>query len=139
MSNERTQCRSFARGHSLRTSPSAGLNGDRVNDSGPGLVVLYRWRLNPGSEASFTEAWSRITLSLRRDAGSLGSRLHRGSDGLWYGYAQWPDDTARQRAFAQSLDPKAGAQMRAAIAESLPEVLLTPVSDFLVLPGAFGP
>jgi len=101
-------------------------------------VVLYRWRLHPGSEAAFTEAWSRITVSLRRDAGSLGSRLHRGSDGLWYGYAQWPDDAVRQRAFAQSLDPEASAQMRAAIAESFPEVLLEPVSDLLVLPGTFG-
>lgn len=109
-----------------------------MNDSGPGLVVLYRWRLHPGAEASFTEAWSRITESLRSHAGSLGSRLHRGSDGLWYGYAQWPDDAARQRAFAQLLDPEAGAQMRAAVAESFPEVLLEPVSDFLVLPSAFG-
>jgi hypothetical protein len=89
-------------------------------------------------EASFTEAWSRITLSLRSDAGSLGSRLHRGSDGLWYGYAQWPDDAVRQRAIAQSRDPEASAQMRAAIAESFPEVLLAPISDFLILPGASG-
>jgi quinol monooxygenase YgiN len=102
--------------------------------SGPGLVVLYRWRLHPGAEASFTAAWSRVTASLRRDAGSLGSRLHRGSDGLWYGYAQWPDEATRQRAFATPLDPEASTRMRAAIAESLPEVRLTPVADFLVLP-----
>ena len=105
-----------------------------MSDSGPGLVVLYRWRLHPGSEESFTEAWSRITQSLRSHAGSLGSRLHRGSDGLWYGYAQWPNDEVRQRAFALPLDPEAAAQMRAAVAESFPEVLLEPVSDFLVPP-----
>lgn len=116
------------------------MNGHRAapGESCPGLVVLYRWRLHPGSEASFTEAWSRITESLRSQAGSQGSRLHRGSDGLWYGYAQWPDDAARQRAFAQPLDPESGARMLAAIAESFPEVLLTPVADFLVLPGASG-
>ena len=107
-------------------------------ESGPGLVVLYRWRLRPGSEVSFTEAWSHITESLRSQSGSLGSRLHRGSDGLWYGYAQWPDDAARQRAFALPLDPDASAQMRDAIAESFPEVLLAPISDFLVLPGSSG-
>ena len=105
-------------------------------ESGPGLVVLYRWRLRPGSEVSFTEAWSHITESLRSQSGSLGSRLHRGSDVLWYGYAQWPDDGVRQRAFAQSVDPEASAQMRAAIAESFPEIQLTPVADFLVLPRA---
>ena len=109
-----------------------------MENHGPKLVVLYRWRLRPGSEASFIEAWSRVTESLRSRAGSLGSRLHRGNDGIWYGYAQWPNDETRQRAFAQSLDPVASAQMRAAVAESLPEVLLEPVSDYLVLPHAIG-
>jgi len=109
-----------------------------VINPGPGLVVLYRWRLHPGSEASFIEAWSRVTELLRSHAGSLGSRLHRGNDGIWYGYAQWPNDQTRQCAFAQSLDPAALTQMRAAIAESLPEVLLEPVSDFLVLPHELG-
>ena len=109
-----------------------------MSNRGPGLVVLYRWRLHPGSEAAFTEAWSRVTESLRSRAGSLGSRLHRGSDGLWYGYAQWPNDEVRHRAFAQSLDPESSAQMRAAVAESFPEVLLEPVSDFLVLPPPIG-
>jgi hypothetical protein len=102
--------------------------------SGPGLVVLYRWRLHPGREASFVDAWSRVTGQLRDEGGSLGSRLHRGGDGLWYGYAQWPDDATRQRAFALSLDPAASAEMRAAIAESLPEVVLESVADYLILP-----
>lgn len=97
------------------------------------FVVLYRWRLVPGSEEAFADAWSRITVLLR-GAGSHGSRLHRGSDGLWYAYAQWPDDATRQRAFAHPRDPAASAQMRAAIAESLPEVVLETVRDHLVLP-----
>jgi len=102
------------------------------------LVVLYRWRLHPDRESSFIEAWSRMTELLRRAGGSLGSRLHRGSDGIWYGYAQWPNDEVRQRAFSQALDPAASAQMRAAVAESLPEVVLESVSDFLVLPSEPG-
>lgn len=101
---------------------------------GPGLVVLYRWRLHAGSESAFVEAWSRITALLRDEGGSFGSRLHRGGDGLWYGYAQWPSDEARQQAFAKSLDADASATMRAAIAESLPEIVLESVSDYLVLP-----
>ena len=107
-----------------------------MENHGPKLVVLYRWGLRPGSEASFIEAWSRVTELLRSRAGSLGSRLHRGNDDIWYGDAQWPSDATRQRAFAQPLDPVASAQMRAAVAESLPEILLEPVSDYLVLPHA---
>jgi hypothetical protein len=34
--------------------------------------------------------------------------------------------------------PAAAAQMRSAVAESFPEVLLEPVSDYLVLPHAIG-
>lgn len=105
-----------------------------MSGRGPGLVVLYRWRLHPGSEPSFVAAWSRVTEILRSEGGSLGSRLHKGSDGLWYAYAQWPDDATRQRAFAQQVDPAASAHMRNAIAESFPALLLEPVSDFLVLP-----
>ena len=52
-----------------------------------------------------------------------------------YGYAQWPSSQAREQAFALgSVDPIAGKQMREAIAESLAEIVLEPVSDFLVAP-----
>jgi hypothetical protein len=107
-----------------------------MNHRRPGYVVLYRWRLRPGHESSFVAAWSRITQSLRDDGGSLGSRLHRGTDGIWYGYAQWPDSETRQRAFACLRDESVTAQMRAAVAESLPEIELAPVADFLILPDA---
>jgi hypothetical protein len=93
------------------------------------FVVLYRWRIRPGHEAQFAEAWTQATQELL-SRGSMGSRLHRGDDGLWYGYAQWPSAAVRAAAFAGS-GTTAGARMRAAIEESLPETRLTPVADFL--------
>jgi heme-degrading monooxygenase HmoA len=51
------------------------------------FVVLYRWRVDPSQEAAFVEAWSAITRRLRETAGSRGSRLHRGDNGLWCVYA----------------------------------------------------
>ncbi len=87
-------------------------------------------------EASFVESWSRVTELLRRRASSLGSRLHRGNDGIWYGYAQWPNAEATAARVFPATRPRASAQMRAAIAESLPEILLEPVADYLVLPNA---
>jgi quinol monooxygenase YgiN len=107
-----------------------------IAGTGPAFVVLYRWRLHREHETSFVAAWAQVTRTLRAHAGSLGSRLHRGSDGLWYGYAQWPSDEMRQRAFGQWIDQDAGAQMRAAIAESFPEVMLETVADYLVMPHA---
>lgn len=109
-----------------------------MTERSPGFIVLYRFRLHPGLEPSFVEAWSRRTEQLRTDGGSLGSRLHRGSDGIWYAYAQWPDEATRQRAFARTLDPAATAQMRAATAESFPDIVLESVADYLVLPANDG-
>ena len=60
-----------------------------MQDAGS-FVVLYRWRIKPGAEARFATAWAEATRSLLA-RGSLGSRLHAGDDGCWYGYAQWPE------------------------------------------------
>jgi hypothetical protein len=95
-----------------------------------GFVVLYRWRIKSGTEDRFAAAWAEATRGLLAH-GSLGSRLHAGDDGCWYGYAQWPDAQARVSAFADGAQQDAGLRMRECIAESLPEIVLTPVSDFL--------
>lgn len=106
-----------------------------MKQRGPGFAVLYRWRLHEGKEQQFAQAWSRISELLLAERGSLGSRLHRGPDGLWYSYAQWPSAEAREQAFAQgSVDPEATRQMRDAVAESFPELVLESVSDYMVLP-----
>lgn len=102
----------------------------------PGFVVLYRWRLHPGSEDAFVQAWSRISDLLRAERGSLGSRLHQGADGLWYSYAQWSSAKAREDAFALGpVDPGAAMEMERATAERLPEIVLSTVADFLLATG----
>ncbi|KAB8180900.1 antibiotic biosynthesis monooxygenase [Lysobacter maris] len=98
----------------------------------PAFCALYRWRLHPGTEASFVRAWSRVTQLLKAERGSLGSRLHRGPDDIWYSYTQWPSAEAKAEGLAQpSVDPEAWQQMRDAIAERLPEIILEPVADYL--------
>jgi quinol monooxygenase YgiN len=97
------------------------------------FVVLYRWRIDVTKEAEWITAWSRVTEKLLHERGSLGSRLHKGSDGLWYSYAQWPSREARHKAFElPSIDVDAIAQMKTCIVESFPEVVLETASDFLV-------
>ena len=103
-----------------------------MNEAPPVFCALYRWRLHPGSEATFVQAWSRITHLLLTERGSLGSRLHRGPDDVWYSYTQWPSAEAKAEGLARdSVDPEAWQRLRDCIAESLPEVILEPVSDFL--------
>ena len=104
-----------------------------MTHKGPGFSVLYRWKLRLGMEASFVEAWSRVSALLLDQRGSLGSRLHKGADGIWYSYAQWPDAETRSIAFASAaVDPEALTAMRAAIEETYPEVVLESVADYMV-------
>jgi len=63
----------------------------------PAFIVQYRWKLKPGKEQQFIDAWSIATKALR-ELGSFGSRLHKGPDDVWYGYAQWPSAQARDDA-----------------------------------------
>ena len=103
-----------------------------ITSKSSGIVILYRWRVDPFLEDSFIESWSRIARLLKSERGSLGSRLHRASDGLWYSYAQWPSERDRLKAFAAgSVDPEASECMDRAIVERFPEILLESVADFL--------
>lgn len=102
--------------------------------SGPGFAVLYRWRLKPEKEDQFVQAWSVTSHLLLTERGSLGSRLHRGDDGIWYSYAQWPSVEARKEAFDLGpIDAGARDLMREAIEEELPEIVLESVADFLIV------
>jgi hypothetical protein len=60
--------------------------------------------------------------------------LQKGNDGLWYGYAQWPNSEQRSKSNIHNTKiDEARTKMRAAILESLPEIELHPVADYLVL------
>jgi len=103
-----------------------------MNEPPAGFAVIYRWRLHPGTERQFQQAWERATPLLMRHRGALGSRLHKAEDGTWIAYALWPSKLAWEQSRAlPSVDPDASRQMLAAEAEAFAPVLLTPVADFL--------
>jgi quinol monooxygenase YgiN len=95
------------------------------------LTVLYKWRLKPHLEQQFIEAWSEITVYYRENAGSFGSRLHRGNDGLWYAYAQWPSEDHRRNTFESNPAHPAREKMKEAIEESFDEIRLEIAADHL--------
>ena len=102
------------------------------------FTVLYRWRVKPDLEKQFVESWSEITAHYREDFdGARGSRLHRGSDGFWYGYAQWESDEHRQKAFNNRPDLPAREKLIEAIEENFPEIRLEVVSDLLKPPDKY--
>jgi hypothetical protein len=62
-------------------------------------VAVYGWRVKPGREQQFREAWCRGTQLITDLYGSFGSRLHRAADGRFIGYAEWPDEATWRKAF----------------------------------------
>ena len=54
------------------------------------FCVIYRFTVKPGHEAQFRRHWLAVTKWYYRNAGSLGSRLHRADTDEHIGYAQWP-------------------------------------------------
>lgn len=94
------------------------------------FVVVYWWRVKPGKEDQFREAWRRGTREITRIYGSLGSRLHRERDGRFIGVAEWPDRETWQRAADLKMvydDKEARRMFVDAIADAPPngEPLLT--------------
>ena len=65
---------------------------------------------------------------MSKNRGGLGSRLHRGEDGLFYAYAQWKSAEAREKAFENVPEMPEREKMREAIVESLPEIRLESLS-----------
>ncbi len=101
------------------------------------FMVMYRWRLKPGMERAFIEAWRAATVLIRAQSGGLGSRLHRAHDGTYLAYAMWPDEATR-KAGLNSDDPervRLRGLMREAIAEDFPELRMEAVADLIIADG----
>ena len=98
------------------------------------IAILYRWRIKPQFEQQFIESWSEITEYYLKNFGALGSRLHKGNDGLWYAYAQWKSFEDRELAFQIKPNLNSVEIMKEAIGESFPEILLEIKADFLMFP-----
>jgi len=97
------------------------------------FAVIYRFRIAPQAEDAFIQAWSRLTELIRDHRGGRGSRLHRGDDGIYYAYAQWPD---RQSWQSEGTLPAEAVELRQIITNATVEhfdaIPLTPVKDYLL-------
>jgi heme-degrading monooxygenase HmoA len=102
------------------------------------FVAVYAWRVKPGKEEQFREAWRRGTRAITRIYGSFGSRLHRDADGRFIGYAEWPDQATWASAWDKHMvydDEEARAMFLDAIEPSASEPVfaLTVTDDLLTL------
>ncbi|HMT08505.1 MAG TPA: hypothetical protein PKA82_10910 [Pyrinomonadaceae bacterium] len=96
------------------------------------VAYLYKWKIKPGFEEDFRKGWTAVTQYHLEHSNSLGSRLHRGTDGLFYAYACWPSSEAREQAFANSVEIPERQLMIDAIEESFPSVEMSILDDLLL-------
>lgn len=82
-------------------------------------AVIYSFQTRPGSEDQFVEAWTKLTRLIYENRGSLGSRLHKASEGEYIAYAQWPDKASWQKPWEPMPEAAQAAsqQMREACTE----------------------
>ncbi len=54
--------------------------------------VVYEFIVDEEQEEEFKSLWNQLTLCIRNESGSLGSRLHKALEleNTWVAYAQWP-------------------------------------------------
>jgi heme-degrading monooxygenase HmoA len=102
------------------------------------FAVIYRWRVIPGLEAQFEQGWRAGTERIAAEFGGWGSRLHKGEDGSYVAYAQWPDEATWRRAMESRMrhsDDQARRQYREAIVPGTFETVfaMPVVSDLLDL------
>ncbi|MDA0912201.1 MAG: hypothetical protein O2818_00860 [Bacteroidetes bacterium] len=53
-------------------------------------AVLYVFKVKPGRQEDFEEAWEAVTLAIRDQNQSGGSRLYKSSDETYWAHALWP-------------------------------------------------
>ena len=96
------------------------------------FAVLYRWKLKPGTEAAFREAWCAATEAIRTRYGTGGSRLHRTEDDEVIAYAVWPSRADWEKAQNDSATlPDASDRMRACVAVRVSTTPLDVIDDLL--------
>jgi heme-degrading monooxygenase HmoA len=107
------------------------------------FVAVYWWRVRPGKEEQFREAWRRGTRQITAIYGSFGSRLHQDLDGRFVGYAEWPDEATWRAAFDAHMvydDPEARQMFLDAVAEAPPNgepaFAMTVTDDLLLRSGS---
>ena len=74
------------------------------------FVIMYEFNVKKDLADRFTQLWKKLTLLVDELSDSLGARLHKASDTLWIGYAQWPTKDSWENS---NLNQKAISELRA--------------------------
>ena len=98
------------------------------------FCVIYDFTVEVSQQDKFKQLWHQLTLRIRSESESLGSRLHKVIDDevTWIAYAQWPD-REHWESHAETLGVELIRKEQAECIESGPTVVfaLTVTDDLL--------
>lgn len=61
-------------------------------------IVIYSFGIEKAKYDEFLASWKALTNLIKKEAGGLGSRLHKKSKNEYIAYAQWPDKVTFEKA-----------------------------------------
>jgi Antibiotic biosynthesis monooxygenase len=95
---------------STRTPGSRDVPTEAMASEEKPFAVIYRWSVDAEHEDHFRRRWHAATLRLRDEFGGLGSCLTRAENGDFVAFARWPNEAAREQAFARAgpVEPSRG-------------------------------
>ncbi len=94
------------------------------------FAVIYRWKLTPGLEPGFVEAWQSVARTLEEQFGAHGVCLHAAEDSTWVACAMWPNRKAWENARLESPDGFAAMRnMQHAIERRFEPILMKPIAS----------
>lgn len=97
------------------------------------FAAIYLFEVKKRDEKTFVESWESLTKLIYEHCGSLGSRLHKESEGRYIAYAYWPSEDFWQNSSDKL--PKEADLYRGQMRESCTKIetlhKLNTVSDLL--------
>jgi heme-degrading monooxygenase HmoA len=67
-------------------------------------LTLYQWKVKPGKESQFIQAWARLTEHLQLKTPSLSGSLHKTIQGSYVALIEWPSQKDWEHQSSVSID-----------------------------------
>jgi hypothetical protein len=78
---------------------------------------MYQWRLKPGKEQKFIDAWMRVTSHLQKTNPRISGKLLRTLQGQYLGLIEWPTEKDWESQNTHNIDSLAQQELISCVEE----------------------
>jgi len=80
-------------------------------------LTLNQWRLKPGKEQKFIEAWTRVTSHLQNNTPQVSAKLLRTVQGQYLALIEWPSQKDWETQTTHNIDSLAQHELMSCVEE----------------------